>query len=197
MSCRTQQDAEPPIQGAEVATDTARLLEQANKLATLNAWFEVALNNMARGLSMFDADKRLVVCNALYREIYDLPESLTTPGTPLATIIAFHAARAGSANTAEELQRQQSWIEQHSEELRHGKTFTHTQHLQNGRIVQVTNQPLADGGWVDIQEDITERALAEERIAWLARHCPLTEIANRFYLRERLELEIERLRPRA
>jgi diguanylate cyclase (GGDEF)-like protein len=195
MSCRTQQDAESPIQGAEVATDTERLLEQANKLATLNAWFEVALNNMARGLSMFDADKRLIVCNALYREIYDLPESLTTPGTPLATIIAFHAARAGSANTAEELQRQQSWIEQHSEELRHGKTFTHTQHLQNGRIVQVTNQPLADGGWVDIQEDITERALAEERIAWLARHCPLTEIANRFYLRERLELEIERLRP--
>jgi diguanylate cyclase (GGDEF)-like protein len=195
MSCRTKSDAESAAQGAVAATDTERLLEQANKLSTLNAWFEVALNNMARGLSMFDAEKRLVVCNALYREIYDLPESLTTPGTPLSTIIAFHAARAGSANTAEELRRQQAWIEQHSDEVRHGKTFTHTQHLQNGRIVLVTNQPLADGGWVDIQEDITERTLAEKRIAWLARHCPLTEIANRFHLRERLELEIERLRP--
>lgn len=195
MSSRTQSDAKSAIPGAVAATDTERLVEQANKLSTLNAWFEVALNNMARGLSMFDANNQLIVCNALYREIYDLPESLTTPGTPLSKIIAFHAARTGSANTAEELQRQKNWIDQHSEELRHGRTFTHTQHLQNGRIVLVTNQPLADGGWVDIQEDITERTLAEERIAWLARHCPLTEIANRFHLRERLELEIERLRP--
>lgn len=195
MSCRTQPDATSALPGSGAATDTERLLEQANKLSSLNAWFEVALNNMARGLSMFDADKRLIVCNALYREIYDLPEFLTAPGTPLATIIAFHAARAGSANTAEEMKRQQAWIEQHSVELRQGKTFTHTQHLQDGRIVLVTNQPLADGGWVDIQEDITERTLAEKRIAWLARHCPLTEIANRFHLRERLEHEIESLLP--
>jgi diguanylate cyclase (GGDEF)-like protein len=203
MSSRTQSDAQSPLDragtatvaGANATTDTERLLEQTNKLSSLNTWFEVALNNMGRGLSMFDANNQLIVCNALYREIYDLPEGLTTPGTPLSTIIAFHASRAGSANTAEELKRQQAWIEQHSKELRHGKTFTHTQHLQNGRIVLVTNQPLTDGGWVDIQEDITERTLAEQRIAWLARHCPLTEIANRFHLRERLDLEIERLRP--
>ena len=173
--------------GRRTATDTERLLEQTNKLSTLNAWFEVALNNMARGLSMFDANNQLIVCNALYREIYELPEALTTPGTPLSKIVAYHAARTGSANTAEELQQQKNWIDQHSEELRHGKTFTHTQHLKNGRIVLVTNQPLADGGWVDIQEDVTESTQAEERIAWLARHCPLTEIANRFHLRERLE----------
>lgn len=47
------------------------------QLARVNQWFEVALNNMARGLSMFDAEQRLIVCNKLYREIYDLPEELT------------------------------------------------------------------------------------------------------------------------
>src|SRR5438552_2317273 len=50
------------------------------QLARVNQWFEVALNNMARGLSMFDAEQRLIVCNRLYREIYDLPEELTRPG---------------------------------------------------------------------------------------------------------------------
>mgnify|MGYP001404355253 CR=1 FL=1 len=179
----------------EEAHDDAHLLvEKTRKLAELNQWFELALNNMARGLSMFDAEKRLVVCNALYRQIYDLPEHITAPGTPLSKIIAYHTARGG-ANTAEELMKQQLWIEHHARELSHGKTFTHQQQLPNGRIILVTNQPLSDGGWVDIQEDITERTMAEERISWLARHCPLTEIANRFHLQERLTSEIQRLRP--
>jgi diguanylate cyclase (GGDEF)-like protein len=51
----------------------------------------------------------------------------------------------------------------------------------------VTYQPLVDGGWVDIQEDITEKRRAEERIEWLARHDPLTGVANRFHFRETFE----------
>ncbi len=41
-------------------------------------------------------------------------------------------------------------------------------------------QPLADGGWVDIQEDITEKRRTEEKIQGLAHHDPLTGVANRF-----------------
>ena len=47
-------------------------------------------------------------------------------------------------------------------------TFTETQHLKCGRIVLVTNQPLYGGGWVDIQEDITEKRRVEEEIKKLA-----------------------------
>src|SRR6476646_2633847 len=63
------------------------------QLARVNQWFEVALNNMARGLSMFDAEQRLIVCNKLYREIYDLPYELTRPGTPLSDIVRYHVMR--------------------------------------------------------------------------------------------------------
>ncbi len=181
----------------DTAVDAQKLMEHTRHLARLNSWFEVALNNMARGLSMFDADRNLIVCNSLYREFYELPEELTVPGTPFSKILAFHTAKEGTANSVEELRRQQHWIEQHAQELQHGKTFTHTQYLKNGRIILVTNQPLTDGGWVDIQEDVTEKTLAHERIEWLARHCPLTEIANRFHLRERLEEELLNMKPNA
>jgi diguanylate cyclase (GGDEF)-like protein len=191
----TDTAASDPIVSAQGSLDTQRLIEHTQKLAQINSWFEVALNNMARGLSMFDAARRLIVCNGLYREIYELPDELTVPGTPFSKIVAYHSAHEGSRNTVEELRRQQDWIEQHARELQHGKTFTHTQHLKNGRIILVTNQPLADGGWVDIQEDVTEKTLAQERISWLARHCPLTELANRFHLRERLDEEIQRIKP--
>ena len=38
-----------------------------------------------------------------------------------------------------------------------------------------------------MQEDITEKRRAEEKVEWLARHDPLTGIANRFYFRESFE----------
>jgi PAS domain-containing protein len=48
-----------------------------DQVAQINQWLEVALNNMARGLSMFDAQQRLLLCNNIYRDIYNLPEELT------------------------------------------------------------------------------------------------------------------------
>ncbi len=45
----------------------------SEQLTQLNRCLELALNNMARGLSMFDANQRLIVCNSRYIEMYDLP----------------------------------------------------------------------------------------------------------------------------
>jgi diguanylate cyclase (GGDEF)-like protein len=163
------------------------ILEQTKQLEELNRRFDVALNNMGRGLSMFDAEARLIVCNKLYREIYDLPEELTRPGTTLAEIVRHHVKRETGRDDPEELEKQRAWIDDHVAELARGKSFSHTQVLKSGRIVLVSNQPLAGGGWVDIQEDITERRQAEQKIDWLARHDALTEIANRHHFREQLE----------
>jgi len=163
------------------------VLEQTKQLEELNRRFDVALNNMDRGLSMFDAEARLIVCNKQYREMYGLPEELARPGTPLAEIVRYHVKTETGRDDPEELEKQRAWIANHVAELARGKTFSHTQFLKNGRIVLVSNQPLAWGGWVDIQEDITERRQAEQKIDWLARHDALTEIANRHHFREQLE----------
>jgi diguanylate cyclase (GGDEF)-like protein len=167
--------------------DDERILDQAKLLGELNRCLDVALNNMGRGLSMFDAGARLIVCNKLYREIYGLPAELTRPGTPLAAIVRHHVKTETGRDDPEELERQRAWIETHVAELTRGKSFSHTQFLRNGRVVLVSNQPLAGGGWVDIQEDITEKRRAEEKIDWLARHDTLTEIANRHQFREQLD----------
>jgi PAS domain-containing protein len=153
------------------------------------------LNNMARGLSMFDANQRLVVCNKTYRENYALPKRLARPGTTLAQLVRHHVNQESGRDGPEESKKQREWIARHVAELARGKTLTHTQHLKSGRVILVTNQPLADGGWVDIQEDITERRKAEEKISWLARHDPLTEIANRLHFREALENALQSANP--
>jgi GGDEF domain-containing protein len=88
-----------------------------------------------------------------------------------------------------------AWIQNHVAKLARGETFSYTQHLKSGHTVQVTNQPLPDGGWVDIQEDITERRKAEQKITWLAHHDPLTNAANRVYFSRELENALRYLRP--
>ncbi len=163
----------------------------------LNGWFEIALQNMARGLSMFDAEQRLIVCNRTYREIFDLPERLTRRGTPLADIVRYHVKRETGSDTPEDVEKELKWIEYHVAELARGRSFSDTRHLKNGRIILVTNQPMPQGGWVDLQEDITEKCQAEQKITWLARHDTLTEIANRFHFRETLDSWFQELQPGA
>jgi diguanylate cyclase (GGDEF)-like protein len=163
------------------------LLKQKKKLEQLNTWFDIALNNMVRGLSMFDAQQRLIVCNKSYREMYALPEELTLPGTPLSEIVRYHVKRETGRDGAEEAARQAKWLADHVAKLAEGHPFSHLQDLTDGRKFLVTYQPLADGGWVDIQEDITEKRRAEEKIEWLARHDALTGVANRFHFRETFE----------
>ena len=79
---------------------------ERDQLAQLNQWLEVALNNMARGLSMFDAQQKLLLCNGAYRQIYSLPEELTRPGTPLAEIVRYHVKRETGRDGPEELKSQ-------------------------------------------------------------------------------------------
>ena len=177
----------PPVSQVAQAGRISALLKQTKKLERLNTWFEIALNNMVRGLSMFDADQRLIVCNESYREMYGLPEELTRPGTPLADILRYHIKKETGRDGEEERTRQDQWLKNHAAKLASGNSFTRTQNLSGGRTFLVTYQPIAGGGWVDVQEDITEKRRAEEKVEWLARHDPLTGIANRFYFRESFE----------
>ena len=66
--------------------------------------------------------------------------------------------------------------------------------LTDGRMVAISHQSTADGGWVAIHEDITERQKAEAHIAHLARHDQLTDLPNRVFFREELDKSLRRLR---
>ena len=57
------------------------LLQRKGEFERLNLQLDAAINNMPLGLSMFDAQERLLVCNRRYAEMYELPSGLTRPGT--------------------------------------------------------------------------------------------------------------------
>ena len=134
------------------------VLQRNEKLEQLNSCFEAALNHMGRGLSMFDSEQRLVVCNKAYANIYELPPELTHPGTPLAEIVRYHMSRSAGQEPAGDAPAE--WIKQQVARLQQGGHLEQIQSLPDGRIIRVTYEPLAAGGWVDMQEDITAQRQA-------------------------------------
>ena len=63
--------------------DISERIDAEEALAEQNERFEAALTNIPHGVCMFDADKRLILCNAGYAQLYALPPELTVAGTPL------------------------------------------------------------------------------------------------------------------
>jgi len=63
-----------------------QLIAREVELKQLNRRIDIALNNMAHGLCMFDAEQKLIVCNRTYVQMYGLTPELSRPGTALQAI---------------------------------------------------------------------------------------------------------------
>ena len=125
------------------------------RLRDKDAQLTTALNNMAQGLVMFDPQKRLILCNSRYLEMYALSPDIVKPGC-----------------TKEELLRHQNEVGNLSEDvdqycaalyaaIADGKTLSTMENTANGRTIHTVSKPMADGGWVATHEDVTERISAE------------------------------------
>jgi diguanylate cyclase (GGDEF)-like protein len=131
---------------------TFLLRRQTNALAAASARFDAALSNMPHGLSMFDADARLLVANSRYREIYDLTEAQVRRGTPLGSIVGVYKTAGGDLDIEEFLD---------GARRRTPRIVT----LADGRIISILRTPMADGGWVATHEDITDKRRDEMLLA--------------------------------
>ncbi len=159
--------------------------QQATELARINMQFDAALSNMTQGLCMFDGEKRLVVWNERYAELYRLPPDLLKIGTPHEVIIADRISRGileGETNNSAARKKIASL-----NQLPRDSASCRVDEFSDGRFILVTRQPMADGGWLATHEDITERRRSEAEIIHLARHDALTGLANRAEFNARLE----------
>ena len=144
-----------------------------------------AMNHMGEGLCMFDAEKRLVMCNDRYARMYRLPPELLRAGTPHSEIISHRITngilKGGTSDNA--AGRMLSALDA----LPSAATASRIDEFADGRFICVTRQPMPGGGWVATHRDVTEQRRSEAKITHMAQHDALTDLPNRVLLRERLE----------
>lgn len=180
LAQRNMARAEKAKDGAEMAL--SELDRQEKKMAEQNRLFNAAFDNMTQGLCMFDADKRLLVCNDLYIQIYDLSPQLAEPGTAFRSIVE-HRIESGvfaGGNPEEYIQERLAAVEE-------SEASTKIQELPNGRTIAISHQPLEGGGWVATHQDITDFRRIEAEVAHLAHHDALTGLPNRTMLKTQIE----------
>ncbi|HJU31408.1 MAG TPA: PAS-domain containing protein [Hyphomicrobiaceae bacterium] len=156
----------------EDITERERLKE---RLEQQNEQLDAAMNNMAQGLAMYDAEQRLVVCNDDFATMYGLTAEQVRPGTSVREIVEARMAK-GCYTTDNPAGLVDKLVAQF------GKIQSEVHHLADGRIVNVSCRQIASGGHVITHQDITElqrlNARLEQQHGLLLQHEETLRLRN-------------------
>jgi methyl-accepting chemotaxis protein len=118
--------------------------------------FRAALNNMTQGLCMFDSAARLVLCNQVYIDMYDLQPEHARSGTPLLDLL-MHRRAAGNFNADPD-----NYVADCIRQAAENKAETKTIELKDGRVIALVSRPMRGGGWLATHTDVSEQLAAEK-----------------------------------
>jgi len=147
-----------------------------------------ALDKLRQGLCVYDGQRRLLLFNRRYAEMYDLrPEDLWIGMTLEQVTDLRYAAGTGPDMPKTEYLAWRDLIQVSDRIVETVVT------LRNGDMHEIHHEPTADGGYVATFDDITERRRVERRIQHMAHHDALTGLSNRVLFAEQLAGMVDRL----
>ncbi len=170
----------------ELQQQNLALQQRDGELRVQNERFDAALSNMSQGLCMVDSEACIVICNRRFSVMFDLPVSLTTPGSSISNIalIIRQSVLHGEALFLSVVTRQLDLAVQQRE----GNFFCEG---EDGRALEILQRPMQGGGWIATYEDVTERRKTEARVRHMAHYDNLTNLPNRVLMRERMDSALE------
>ncbi len=133
-----------------------------NQTDQLRTW--AAVETIPDGFVLYDADDRMVMCNARFREIYHESAEILVPGVTFEEILRFGMSKQRYPDA---IGREEEWLEQRMIAHRDA-TRTVEQQMSDGAWLRMVDRLTIDGGRVGLRIDITaiknhEAALVVER----------------------------------
>ena len=149
--------------GLEVDEVAELLDETSQELRFSRQLLQATMENVTQGISVVDAQLRVVAWNRRYLELFGYPDGLVTVGRPVVKLLRWNAARGELGPGDPEAQ-----IEKRLAHLRAGTAYTFQRIRRNGQVYSIHGQPMAGGGFVTTYTDITdfkrhEQALLEAK----------------------------------
>jgi diguanylate cyclase (GGDEF)-like protein/PAS domain S-box-containing protein len=143
----------------EDITERQQLLEIRERAEAVaqekSAQLDAALNNMAHGLCLHDADGRIILCNRRYREFMG-DEDEPMEGNALVDVLRRRIA------AGQKLPDPEQYVASILTKVRAGEVGLAEMPGANSRVLRVVRHPIETGGWVATFEDITDQRRAEQ-----------------------------------
>ncbi|WP_198670343.1 PAS domain-containing hybrid sensor histidine kinase/response regulator [Dyella sp. C9] len=145
--------------GLDIAEAMALMDEASQELRFNRELLSTTLENVSQGISVVDAQMRLVAWNRRYLELFDYPDGMVYVGVPVADLIRWNADH-GECGPGE--------VEAHV-----GKRIAHmhagSPHLfqrvrPDGTVIEMRGRPLPGGGYVTTYTDVTAYKHAEQAL---------------------------------
>jgi diguanylate cyclase (GGDEF)-like protein/PAS domain S-box-containing protein len=163
-------------------------LERLVRLAAIQAStfrsLRDTLEHIDQGISMVDAELRVVAWNRRFLELLDFPESLFNERTTFEDVIRFNARRGeyGPGDVEEQVKRR-------VELARRFEPHVFERTRPDGTILEIRGKPLPGGGFVTTYTDVTARRRNEQaQRESEARFRSLTELSSDWYWEQDQEL---------
>ncbi|MBL4644887.1 MAG: PAS-domain containing protein, partial [Rhizobiales bacterium] len=166
-----------PMDGGGWLSTQEDVTERTNAQMALmrsNEQIYAAITAMSHGISMYDGDQKIIVSNDRYASIYKLDPDVIKPGMSLNDIMELRIANGCHIG-----KQQQEYREALADVIANRTNRPRTYNLNDGRIVEIRDIPMAEGGFLTIHEDVTERYEIEKKIKHLANYDTLTGLPNR------------------
>ncbi|HSU44263.1 MAG TPA: NahK/ErcS family hybrid sensor histidine kinase/response regulator [Casimicrobiaceae bacterium] len=140
--------------------EVVRLLDETSHEIHFNReLLRASLEHLAQGVSVVDAELRVVAWNHRYIEMFDYPPGLVVVGRPIEDLMRYNAARGllSNANVEHAVRRRLDF-------MRAGSAYTHERALPNGTVLEIRGNPMPGGGFVSTYSDVTLRKRSQRAL---------------------------------
>ncbi len=154
-----------------------------------NTLLQAVVDSFPGGLTVFDRDLRLILCNRKQRQLLEYPDALFVKAPPtLEELYRFNASRGeyGPGDVEEQ-------VRSRIELARKGESHIFERQRPNGTYLEIRGTPLPGGGFVTAHLDVTERKRYQETIGRLAHQDVLTGLPNRALFQDRIRQGLKRV----
>ena len=118
-----------------------------------------SIEHISQGISVVDQQMRMVAWNKRYLEFFEYPDSYVRTGRPVADLIRFNLERIGCL--PEDLDAE---VEKRIRYLKEGSPHNFERYRPEGRVLEVSGNPMPGGGFVTSYTDITAHKELERQL---------------------------------